>query len=87
MLHRMCTDRHTTTCSMARKRVKQNSYVCILVLAGGGGGGTLILSYIHRLGSFLGFKILNSNIFFYFFLFFFYLFIFFFWGGVRFSEK
>ena len=39
MLHRMCTDRHTTACSMARKRVKQNSYVCILVLAGGGGGG------------------------------------------------
>ena len=31
---------------------------------GGGGGGTLIFSYIfiHRLGSFLGLKILNFNI-------------------------
>ena len=27
------------------------------------GGGTLIFSYIHRFGSFLGFKILNFNIF------------------------
>ena len=27
-----------------------------------GGGGTLIFSYIHRLGSFLGFKILNLTI-------------------------
>ena len=34
----------------------------------GWGGGTLIFSYIRRLGSFLGFKILNFN--------------FFFWGGV-----
>ena len=30
---------------------------------GGGGGGALTLSYIRRLGSFLGFKILNFNIF------------------------
>ena len=30
---------------------------------GGGGGGTLIFAYIRRLGSFLGFKILNFNIF------------------------
>ena len=30
---------------------------------GGGGRGTLIFSYIHRLGSFLGFKIVNFNIF------------------------
>ena len=30
---------------------------------GGGGGGTLIFSYICRLGSFLGFKILIFNIF------------------------
>ena len=30
---------------------------------GGGGGGTLIFSYIRRLGPFLGFKILNFNIF------------------------
>ena len=30
---------------------------------GGGGGGTLIFSHIRRLGSFLGFKILNFNIF------------------------
>ena len=30
---------------------------------GGGGGGTLIFSYIRRLGPFLGFKILSSNIF------------------------
>ena len=30
---------------------------------GGGGGGTLIFSYISRLGSFFGFKILNFNIF------------------------
>ena len=30
---------------------------------GGGGGGTLIFSYIRRLGSFFGFKILNFNIF------------------------
>ena len=30
---------------------------------GGGGGVTLIFSYIRRLGSFLGFKILNFNIF------------------------
>ena len=30
-------------------------------------GGTLIFSYIRRLGSFLGFKILNFNIFFFFF--------------------
>ena len=29
----------------------------------GGGGGTLIFSYIRRLGSFLGFKNLNFNIF------------------------
>ena len=29
----------------------------------GGGGGTLIFSYIRRLGSFFGFKILNFNIF------------------------
>ena len=29
----------------------------------GGGGGTLIFSYIRRLGSFFGVKILNSNIF------------------------
>ena len=29
---------------------------------GGGGGGTLIFSYIHRLGSFFGFKILNLTI-------------------------
>ena len=29
----------------------------------GGGGGTLTFSYIRRLGSFLGFKILNFNIF------------------------
>ena len=29
----------------------------------GGGGGALTLSYIRRLGSFLGFKILNFNIF------------------------
>ena len=28
------------------------------------GGGTLIFSYIRRLGSFLGFKILNFNFFF-----------------------
>ena len=35
---------------------------------GGGGGGTPIFSYIRRLRSFLGFKILNFN-------------IFFFWGG------
>ena len=28
----------------------------------GGGGGTLIFSYIRRLGSFFGFKILNFNI-------------------------
>ena len=28
-----------------------------------GGGGILIFSYISRLGSFLGFKILNFNIF------------------------
>ena len=30
---------------------------------GGGGGGTQIFSHIRRLGSFLGFKILNFNIF------------------------
>ena len=30
---------------------------------GGGGGGTLIFSYIHMIGSFFGFKILNFNIF------------------------
>ena len=30
----------------------------------GGGGGTLIFSHIRRLGPFLGFKILNFNIFF-----------------------
>ena len=30
---------------------------------GGGGGGTLIFSYIRRLGSFFGVKILNFNIF------------------------
>ena len=30
---------------------------------GGGGGGTLIFSYIHRIRSFLGFKILNLTIF------------------------
>ena len=30
---------------------------------GGGGGGTLIFSYIRRLGPFLGFKILNFDIF------------------------
>ena len=30
---------------------------------GGGGGGTLIFSNIRRLGSFLGLKILNFNIF------------------------
>ena len=29
----------------------------------GGGGGTLIFSYIRRLGSFFGVKILNFNIF------------------------
>ena len=29
---------------------------------GGGGGGTPIFSYIRRLGSFLGFEILNLNI-------------------------
>ena len=45
---------------------------------GGAGGGTLILSYIHRLGSFLGFNILNSNIF---------LFIFFWGGGVQIFRK
>ena len=28
-----------------------------------GGGGTLVFSYIHRLGSFFGLKILNFNIF------------------------
>ena len=28
----------------------------------GGGGGTLIFSYKHRLGSFMGFKILNLTI-------------------------
>ena len=32
-----------------------------------GGRDTLIFSYIHRLGSFLGFKILNLTIFFFFF--------------------
>ena len=33
------------------------------MLPGGGGGeGTLIFSYIRRLGSFLGFKILNFKI-------------------------
>ena len=31
--------------------------------ARGGGGGTLIFSHIRRLGPFLGFKILNFNIF------------------------
>ena len=30
---------------------------------GPGGGGTLIFTYIHRLVSFFGFKILNFNIF------------------------
>ena len=34
----------------------------------GGGGGILIVSYIRRLGQFLGVKILNFNIYIYFFL-------------------
>ena len=34
-----------------------------LVYSPGGGGGTLIFLYIHRLGSFFWFKILNFNIF------------------------
>ena len=42
------------------------TWVPYRLLAGfhtGGGGGTLIFSYIRRVGSFFGFKILNFNIF------------------------
>ena len=51
----------------------------VVCVCGGGGGGTPIFSYICRFGPFLGFKILNFNIYFYYFFFFF----FFFGGGVR----
>ena len=37
----------------------KQGYMC----PGGGGGGNLIFSYIRRLGSFFGVKILNFNIF------------------------
>ena len=37
-------------------------HVMIRINLPGGGGGTLIVSYIRRLGPFLGFKILNFNI-------------------------
>ena len=35
----------------------------MLIEGGGGGGGTLTFSYIHRIGSFFGFEILNLTIF------------------------
>ena len=38
--------------------------MCVCVCGGGGGGGgTRIFSHVRRLGPFLGFKILNFNIF------------------------
>ena len=40
-----------------------NPNLCRMVVPQGGGGGTLIFSYIRRLRSFFGFKILNFNIF------------------------
>ena len=36
---------------------------CVCVCVCGGGGGAEIFIYIHRLGPFWGFKILNFNIF------------------------
>ena len=47
-------------CHISYSRINQRSYKTI---RDPHGRGTLILSYIRRLGSFLGFKNLNFNIF------------------------
>ena len=57
-------ENHTITVkiqpSVSRTEIEET---LVVFNEGGVGGGTLIFSYIHRLGSFFGFKILNLTIF------------------------
>ena len=64
-VHFLCNGKCVKNChKKSARRATDKEELIYFPMWVGGGGGTLIFSCIRRLGSFLGLKILNFNIFF-----------------------